>query len=63
MSTYFIRLTLLIIGSGLARADEPADSAGTAGLVTSAVVSLDGHQWLLATDPKNEGHQHPAHGK
>ena len=57
MNTHFIRLTLLIIGSGLAQTAEPADSAGTAGLVTSAVVSLDGDEWLLATDPKNEGRQ------
>ena len=57
MSKYFALLSLLVTGLGLAKAEESADAPRSAEPVTSAVVSLDGGQWLLATDPKNEGRQ------
>ena len=57
MNQHFILLVSLIIGPGLAQAAEPADSADMTGPMTSGVVSLDGGQWLLATDPNNEGRQ------
>ncbi len=45
---------LLLVGSACVQADQ-ASLAGPP--VSSTVVSLDGDQWLLATDPANEGCQ------
>ncbi|MDY0165251.1 MAG: glycoside hydrolase family 2 TIM barrel-domain containing protein [Thermoguttaceae bacterium] len=49
-------VSLLIAGSG-GDAGEPVASAPVPQPVSSAVISLDGHQWLLATDPANVGRE------
>ncbi|MBM4095072.1 MAG: hypothetical protein FJ276_37535, partial [Planctomycetes bacterium] len=48
---------LLVLGSGIARGGEPATAGSAPPPPSSTVVSLDGDQWLLATDPKNEGRE------
>lgn len=55
MSKYFMSLIPLLVGLEPVKAEKPADSARTAKALTSAVISLDGDDWLLATDPNNEG--------
>ena len=50
-------ITVLVVGSGIARAGEAATSVTAGQSVCSTVVSLDGDQWLLATDPTNAGRQ------
>ena len=54
--TLSLVLSLLIAGSGV-DAGEPVASAPAPQPLSSTVVSLDGDQWLLATDPKNVGGQ------
>ena len=46
---------LLVVGSGRARPGEAATPVPVGQSVSSAVVSLDGDDWLLATDPTNVG--------
>ena len=48
---------LLVLGSGIARGGEAATAGPTSQPRSSTVVSLDGDQWLLATDPTNVGRQ------
>ncbi len=48
---------LLMVGPKSLRAEEAAVVAGEDRPATSAVVSLDGEQWLLLPDPKNEGRE------
>ncbi|MCY2990700.1 MAG: glycoside hydrolase family 2 [Planctomycetota bacterium] len=50
-------VVLLVLGSGRAHAGEPVASAPAPQPLSSAVVSLDGDQWLLAVDPKNVGRE------
>ncbi|MCY2992156.1 MAG: glycoside hydrolase family 2 [Planctomycetota bacterium] len=46
---------LFVVGSGIARPGEAATPVPTGPSVSSAVVSLDDDNWLLATDPTNVG--------
>ena len=50
-------VVLLVLGSGIARAGEPATAGPAPQPLNSTVVSLDGDQWMLATDPKNVGRE------
>ena len=50
-------VVLLVLGSGIARAGEPATAGPAPQPLNSTVVSLDGDQWLLATDPTNVGRE------
>jgi len=45
----------LLLGSALAQVDKTADSPRAGQPVSSAVISLDGDGWLLATDSMNVG--------
>ena len=42
-------ILLLLVGSALAQVDKPVDPPSAGELVSSAVMSLDGDGWLLAT--------------
>jgi len=48
---------MLLVGSTLAPAGDGATPARDAPAAISTVISLDGDQWLLATDPANVGRQ------
>jgi len=50
-----LAVVLLLVGSAWGQVDKTAGSPRPAQLVSSAVISLDGGEWLLATDPANEG--------
>ena len=50
-------VVLLVLSLGRAHASEPVASAPAPQPLSSAVVSLDGDQWLLAVDPKNVGRE------
>ena len=54
--TLSLVFSLLIAGSGV-DAGEAATSVPAGQPLSSTVVSLDGDQWLLATDSKNEGRE------
>ena len=57
ISTLLLIISLLVVGSAIARAGEAATSVPAGQPVSSTVVSLDGDEWLLATDPKNVGRE------
>ena len=50
-------LWLVVIGTAIALAGESVASAPAPQPLSSAIVSLDGDQWLLAVDPKNVGRE------
>lgn len=53
--TLSLVIALLLTGSVLAQVERTPNSPRTVELASSAVISLDGDGWLLATDPKNVG--------
>ena len=52
-----LAVVLLLLGSALAQVDKAATPGRAGQPVSSAVISLDGDEWLVATDPANEGVQ------
>ncbi len=50
-----IAVILLFPGSAFAQVDDAANSPRTMPPVCSTTISLDGDEWLLSTDPTNEG--------
>ncbi len=56
-STLSLAIALLVVDPGIARSGEVAKSVPAPQPVSSTIVSLDGDQWLLATDPTNVGRE------
>jgi len=52
---WLLPVALVILGSGITKAADPPLPVPIHLPASSAVISLDGHQWLLATDPTNVG--------
>jgi hypothetical protein len=55
--TLWLIISLVVVGSASARAGEAAPSSPAGQSLSSSIVSLDGDQWLLATDPTNVGRE------
>ncbi|MDY0165249.1 MAG: glycoside hydrolase family 2 TIM barrel-domain containing protein [Thermoguttaceae bacterium] len=53
--TWLLPIALVTAGFGVTKAADPPLPVPIQQPVRSAVISLDGHQWLLATDPANVG--------